>query len=183
VSGRAGNRGRRPSRDESALFRAVMHDVAPRRARAPLPEATPPSDPAPVRTTSAPAPRPAAQSSLPNLALGVFAGIDKRSALRLKRGQYPIEERLDLHGLIQAEAHQALNDFVAEAAHSGRRCVLVITGKGRRGRSGAPEGILQRMVPHWLNQPLLRRLILGAALAQPRHGGAGALYLLLRRRC
>ena len=115
---------------------------------------------------------------MPDLAPGACAGIDKRSALRLKRGQTPIEDRLDLHGMTQAEAHRALNDFVAEAADAGQRCVLVITGKGR----GGSEGVLRRMVPHWLNQAPLRPLILGVAQAQPRDGGSGALYLLLRRR-
>ena len=174
--------GRRPSRDESALFRSAMRDAAPRRADAPLPDAAPPPEKANARPARATAPVPGAPApvaaSLPDLAPGALAGIDKRSALRLKRGQTPIEERLDLHGMTQAEAHGALNDFVAEAAAGGRRCVLVITGKGR----GGSEGVLRRMVPHWLNQPPLRPLILGVAQAQPRDGGAGALYLLLRRR-
>ncbi len=173
--------GRRPSRDESALFRSVMRDVALRRTDAPLPDAGPPASaarakklkPAPFATEPAPA-----RAALPDLTPGAFAGIDKRSALRLKRGQTPIEDRLDLHGMIQAEAHRALNDFVAEAEAAGNRCVLVITGKGR----GGSGGVLWRMVPHWLNQAPLRSLILGVAQAQPRDGGSGALYLLLRRR-
>ncbi len=167
--------GRRPSRDESALFRSVMRDAAPRRADAPLPDARLPAPAAPPAEAAESAP---ARTALPDLTPGVFAGIDKRSALRLKRGQTPIEDRLDLHGMTQAEAHRALNDFVAEAAGAGQRCVLVITGKGRVGS----EGVLRRMVPHWLNQAPLRPLILGVARAQPRDGGSGALYLLLRRR-
>ena len=173
--------GRRPSRGESALFRSVMRDATPRRAAAPLPDAPPPGPAAaPEAPDSAPfAPGPAAaRTALPDLAPGAFAGIDKRSALRLKRGQTPIGDRLDLHGMTQAEAHRALNDFVAEAADAGHRCVLVITGKGR----GGTEGVLRRRVPDWLNQPPLRPLILGIAQAQPRDGGSGALYLLLRRR-
>ncbi len=182
MSGRTGERGRRASRDESTLFRTAMRDAAPRRADAPLPDAAPPASGARARETPAIAPAPAAPvpvaPALPDLAPGIFAGIDKRSALRLKRGQTPIEDRLDLHGMTQAEAHRALNGFVAEAAAIGHRCVLVITGKGRAGS----EGVLRRMVPHWLNQATLRPLILGVARAQPRDGGSGALYLLLRRR-
>ena len=60
----------------------------------------------------------------------------------------------------------------------GRRCVLVITGRGL-GPDG--PGVLKRAVPRWLAEAGLRRRILAVAAAQPRHGGAGALYLLLRR--
>ena len=171
--------GRRPSRDESWLFRSVMRGAVPRHADVPLPDAAPSAAAVPPvqapKPTSFAAARPVAP--LPDLAPGVFAGIDKRSALRFKRGQTPIEDSLDLHGMIQTEAHRALNDFVAEASGAGQRCVLVITGKGQ----GGSGGVLRRMVPHWLNQPSLRPLILGVAQAQPRDGGAGALYLLLRR--
>ena len=105
-------------------------------------------------------------------------GIDRANAERLKRGLHPIEARLDLHGRTQAEAHRELAEFVESAYRAGRRCVLVITGRGL-GPDG--PGVLKSAVPRWLAQPGLRRHILAIAAAQPRHGGAGALYLLLRR--
>ena len=108
-----------------------------------------------------------------------FAGIDRANAERLKRGLHRIEARLDLHGMTQAEAHGALSAFIAASRTAGRRCVLVITGRGL-GQNG--PGVLKSSVPRWLEKPELRRHILAIATAQPQHGGPGASYLLLRRR-
>jgi DNA-nicking Smr family endonuclease len=108
-----------------------------------------------------------------------FAGIDRANAERLKRGLHRIEARLDLHGMTQAEAHGTLSAFIAASRLAGRRCVLVITGRGL-GQSG--PGVLKSSVPRWLEEPELRRHILAIAPAQPQHGGPGATYLLLRRR-
>jgi DNA-nicking Smr family endonuclease len=107
-----------------------------------------------------------------------FCGIDRASAERLKRGRYLIEARLDLHGKTQAEAHHALAAFIHSSSRSGLRCVLIITGRGL-GPNG--PGVLKSTVPRWLEEAGLRRQILAIAPAQPRDGGAGALYLLLRR--
>ncbi len=90
-----------------------------------------------------------------------------------------IEGRLDLHGMTRERAHHALTAFLHRAHDRGARCVLVVTGKGM-GRDGG--GVLRRDVPHWLNQTGLRRMVLGIAHAQPRDGGEGALYVLLKRR-
>jgi DNA-nicking Smr family endonuclease len=75
-----------------------------------------------------------------------FAGIDRANAERLKRGLHRIEARLDLHGMTQAEAHAALSAFIAASRAAGRRCVLVITGRGL-GQSGL--GVLKSSVPRW----------------------------------
>jgi len=134
-------------------------------------------------------------SALPPLEPGRAAGLDRRSAERLRRGRLPIDARLDLHGLTQAEAHVALNGFLADAQAAGKRCVLVITGKGGRARddSGsewsdawaagrlAGEGVLRQAVPRWLDQPPNRARVIAVHGAQPRHGGGGALYVLLRK--
>ena len=114
----------------------------------------------------------------PELVPGKAAGLDKRNALRLKRGQLRPEAQVDLHGMTQAEAHADLNRFVAECQMSGLRTVLVITGKG----SIKDGGVLRRMVPRWLNQPSLRAMVVAIEQAVPRDGGLGAYYLLLRRR-
>jgi len=90
-----------------------------------------------------------------------------------------IEGRLDLHGMTRERAHHALKAFLFRAHDRGARCVLVVTGKGT-GRDGG--GVLRRDVPHWLNQAGLRHFVLGIAHAQPRDGGEGALYVLLKRR-
>jgi DNA-nicking Smr family endonuclease len=115
-------------------------------------------------------------------------GLDARSAEKLKRGRYPVEARLDLHGMTQDAAHSALTRFISAAAAQGLRCVLVITGKGWRRLAEAPEGgssaeigILRNAVPRWLNEQPTRAHILAFATAQQRDGGGGALYVLLRR--
>jgi DNA-nicking Smr family endonuclease len=112
-----------------------------------------------------------------DLSHGAATGLDKRSLARLRRGMLPIEGTIDLHGMTQAEAHGALHQFIAGAQQRGRRCVLVITGKGSHS-----EGVLRAAVPHWLNLPPTRGLVLAFAYATPAHGGAGALYVLLKRR-
>lgn len=159
-------------------------------ARKPAAKAGPPAPAAPAKPPERPAPPKAPKP--PELRPGEAAGLDRRTAERLRRGQVPIEARIDLHGQTQAEAHRALIAFVTGAHKAGRRCVLVITGKG--GPPGAPRdtgdgvmpdrerGILRRAVPRWLNEPDVRPLILSFAQAQPAHGGAGAFYVLLRRK-
>ncbi|HUH83193.1 MAG TPA: Smr/MutS family protein [Stellaceae bacterium] len=104
-------------------------------------------------------------------------GIDRRSAQRLRRGDRPIEARLDLHGMTQEEAHRALAGFVARAWSGERRTLLVITGKG-----GARGGVLRAAVPRWLGEAPNAGRVLAIAPAQPKDGGAGAFYVLLRRR-
>jgi len=116
---------------------------------------------------------------------GETAGMDRRTANRLRRGQLPIDGELDLHGFRQAQAHQTLDRFIEKAAREGRRCLLVITGKGacaevEKGWRGA--GVLREAVPGWLNDPVNRTRILSFCHAQPRDGGDGALYVLLKRR-
>ena len=104
--------------------------------------------------------------------------IDRRNWERLKRGQMPIERTLDLHGKTQTEAHDSLIRFLTMASATGLRCVLVVTGKG--GAEG--RGVLRRVVPRWLGELGNREKVLTYCPAQPRHGGDGALYVLLRRR-
>ncbi len=98
-----------------------------------------------------------------------------------------IEGRLDLHGMTQAEAERAVDRFLAAGAGAGKRCLLVITGKGSTARddvSVIPErvGVLRDAVPGWLAKSGNRRLIVATYPAARRHGGSGALYVLLRRR-
>lgn len=108
------------------------------------------------------------------LAHGESPGVDKRTANRLKKGRMAIDGKLDLHGLSQAEAHRALISFIENAYATQKRCVIVVTGKGR--------GILKDNVPRWLNDGLLRSRILSFSYAQQKHGGEGALYVLIKRR-
>lgn len=175
---------RRLAAEDAGLWQRAMRDVAPLPGRAPDRERLRPTRPAvapaavpavsPTRSSDAAAPTPPKPQPLPPLDRS--AGVDRATAERLKRGRYPVEAHLDLHGLTQAEAHRALSGFVGGSRRAGRRCVLVITGHGRM--SG---GVLKQAVPRWLGEPELRPHILAIASAQPRAGGSGALYVLLRR--
>jgi len=111
---------------------------------------------------------------------GQAPGLDKRTQMRLRRGQVVIEARLDLHGMTQSQAYDGVCRFLESARKNGRRAVLVITGKGLR-RDGQ-FGVLRSAVPRWLNEPPLRDWIKAFDYAAPRDGGEGALYVLLRRR-
>jgi len=162
-------RQRQPTPAEIDLWRRAMAEAEP------LGETPPAASPVPVPKALAHAPQVAhAPAALdPQRPIG----IDRRSWLRLKRGQVTIEQTVDLHGLTQEQAHERLGRFLAEAQQSGLRCLLVVTGKGL-----AHGGVLRHMVPRWLNEGPNRERVLAFAPAQPKHGGAGALYLLIRRK-
>ncbi len=178
-----------PAGDDEALWREVTRDVRPLGKRAPPPAPPPAPEPAPEGKKKAAPARPAARAprpppeprppELPPLVPGRPAGIDKRTAQRLRRGQLAIEATLDLHMHTQAQAHAALDAFVAGCRQRGLRCVLVITGKGRVSRDG---GVLRAEVPRWLDQSPNRARVLAVTPAQPKHGGGGALYVLLKRK-
>ena len=101
---------------------------------------------------------------------------DRSGERKIRRGQVTFQARIDLHGHTQTSADAALMRFVSQARSSGARTVLVITGKGRNS-----EGVLRRNVLHWLDSVSARDLVSGWAPAHPKHGGAGAFYLFLRR--
>lgn len=117
--------------------------------------------------------------------------LDRRTEEKLVSGNMPIEARIDLHGMTQAQAQRALTFFMEESVARGRRTVLVITGKGRGGAAAldtAPEdwfspkpGALRQNMPRWLEAPGIKPHILKVVEAQPKHGGAGAFYVYLRR--
>lgn len=103
-----------------------------------------------------------------------------------------IDARLDLHGLTQDRAKIALEQFIISSYVSGRRYLLVITGKGAPesehqrhldtgDRGLSPRGILKQRVPEWLRGAALDSLVLNVSPAQPKDGGSGALYVYLRK--
>jgi DNA-nicking Smr family endonuclease len=106
--------------------------------------------------------------------LGDYAGIDLNTAERFRKGNAPIDARLDLHGMTSEKAHHALIGFIERQAKLEKRRLLVITGKG--------SGILRDSLPRWLSAPAINKLILAFDVAQQKHGGAGAYYILLKRR-
>ena len=100
----------------------------------------------------------------------------------------PIDGRIDLHGRNQEQAHRLLEEFVLSSHARGKRCLLVITGKGKGGLTAQEAyahdlqpGILKQKVPQWLSMPPLGSIILKTYPAVPRDGGGGALYVYLKR--
>ncbi|MEW5772994.1 MAG: Smr/MutS family protein [Thermodesulfobacteriota bacterium] len=106
-------------------------------------------------------------------------GLDPRTVQQLRTGHFSWEAHLDLHGLNAEQAQFALLDFVRDQYNLGRRCVLLVTGRGLNSPGGAP--VLREAVRTWLTQDPLRRVVLAFVTALPRDGGAGALYVLLRK--
>ncbi len=98
----------------------------------------------------------------------------------MARGSTSIDARLDLHGLTQGEAHDALLQFLRRSARDGLRLVLVITGKGG-GSAHEGRGVLKRQVPMWLRLPGFAAFVIGFESAAISHGGEGAMYVRLRR--
>ncbi len=167
--------------DEARLFEAAMRGVAPLPGKTGEPESPPEPDAKQNRPAArAPGtPPPSRRAAMPELRPGVATDLDARTMERLRRGRVRPEARLDLHGLTQDEAHGALTRFIADSRRAGRRCVIVITGRGRSKLGG---GILREQTPRWLNLAPVRGNILGFAQAQPKDGGSGAIYVLLRKK-
>ena len=98
------------------------------------------------------------------------------------------DARIDLHGMTQGAAHRTLFAWLAMAHARGHRLVLVVTGKGNPKNDEnaswmmSEHGVLKQMVPRWLNEPELAGLIAHSRPAHAKHGGAGALYVYLRKR-
>jgi DNA-nicking Smr family endonuclease len=109
-----------------------------------------------------------------------LAPLGRRERSQLSKGKKEIEARLDLHGMTQARAHRALSGFLHQARGDGLTFVLIITGKGKIGAE-SERGVLRRQVPQWLSQPEFRTFVVGFEEAHIGHGGAGALYVRIRR--
>ncbi|EJZ20787.1 Smr/MutS family protein [Rhizobium sp. Pop5] len=110
---------------------------------------------------------------------GMHQPLERPVKRKIAKGRLALEARIDLHGLVQSEAHVILLDFLIRAHERGMRHVLVITGKGS---SMGSEGALKRAVPLWFSKPEFRYLISSYEPAAHHHGGEGALYIRLSRR-
>jgi DNA-nicking Smr family endonuclease len=186
---------RKPLRPEdAALWAAVTSDVVPLKGGKPLrfdalrhPRDIPPREHPARRRAAEPVfdlpPRqltPAPKS---------LSGLDGKRARRLQRGQLEVEGRIDLHGMTQDRAWRALGPFLANAQAMGKRVVLVVTGKGGAKKNDDLEppwteprtGILRDLVPQWLAESENSARVVAWHPASPKHGGEGALYVVLRR--
>jgi DNA-nicking Smr family endonuclease len=171
--------------EERKLWAHVARGVVPMKGRV-----LPLEPEAPENAAREPKPEPALRpaplplaSPKPNLL--PLVPLERKTLTGLRRGTRDVDARIDLHGLRQSEAHEALLRFLYRAQGKGHALVLVITGKGGTGRIGdlyEERGVLRRLVPHWLGLPDLRSLVIGFEEASAHHGGSGALYVRLRRR-
>ncbi|MGB1141989.1 MAG: DNA endonuclease SmrA [Halioglobus sp.] len=109
-------------------------------------------------------------------------GVQNGVFRKFKQGRYDTEARLDLHRMTVKVARRELFDFLQEAYRLGVRCVLVVHGKGESGGMKKAErersGILKGHVDHWLREI---DYVQAFHSAQPRHGGTGAVYVLLQK--
>lgn len=195
---------RKLSKDELELWRKVADQAErlhPRRTET----AVPPSASAPRAKDKAPArhetepfepfrlgqsakPAPGRNDLKPSVGERLSAApvqMDRKAFTRMKRGKLKPEARLDLHGMRVDRAHGALTQFILSSQAAGRRLVLVITGKGKRGDDSGPiptpRGVLKHQVPQWLSMPPLAQAVMQISQAHVTHGGEGAYYVYLRR--
>ena len=151
---------RRATKEERELFLAVISDQ-------------PPVKSAPARKHAA---TPAAKRSAPKTP----TGLDGNTRRKLTRGEIAPTAKLDLHGMTEAAAHRALSAFVLAAHRRGDRLALIVTGKGGASKDGG-RGVLKAMVPRWLEEAPMAKVIAEKRWAHIRHGGEGALYVYLRK--
>lgn len=111
---------------------------------------------------------------------GFVKGMDQKIFRQLKAGQYSPEAHLDLHGLNADQAYVSLLTFTRDQYYQGKRCLLLIPGRGINSPGGMP--VLKEELKSWLTRDPLKRVVLAFCTALPRHGGAGAIYVLLRQR-
>lgn len=163
--------------EDMKLFREVVSDAKPvvtKTLPPEIPSLAKASGGKPATGTYTPA-APAAPPPAPrNLRAG--DGVDTATLKKFQAGEMMMEAVLDLHGFTAEQASQKLNKFITDTFVRGSRCVLIITGKGEEG-----GGVLKREVPRWLESATLVQKILAISEARPKHGGQGALYVLLRR--
>jgi DNA-nicking Smr family endonuclease len=110
---------------------------------------------------------------------GHVIGLDPRVVRRLRRGEYSWQAHVDLHGMTVAAAHGEVERFVLGAVRDGHRCVLLVHGRGLNSKDQIP--VLKEGVKSWLARGRIGRHVLAFTSARPVDGGAGALYVLLRR--
>ena len=110
---------------------------------------------------------------------GLAPGVDRRLLRRLRRGEYAVQAHLDLHGLRSDEAKVATDAFIRDSQRGGRRCVLIVHGRGLRSKDHVP--VLKEKLVVWLSHGRIGKQVLAFATARPHDGGAGAVYVLLRR--
>lgn len=167
----------RVEQDESALFRTTVGAVQPIPEQNRIAPQRPPRK-AFVQHSASPMPiadllTDSCSGDAPEEFLS--NGLSRLSLRKLRRGGWPIQDRLDLHGYHSDAARMLLQEFLHDAARNGLRCVLVIHGKGMNSKGG--EAVLKLRARHWLMQ---HPGVLAYCDAPLREGGSGAVLVLLK---
>lgn len=163
--------------DDTALFRAAVGTVQPLAQQNRVTTRPAPRKPLP----RPPAPPPAVPDRLSDftgenvLDEYLSNGLSRMTLRKLRRGAWPVEDSLDLHGNHTDAARRLLQGFLHEASQRKLRCVLVIHGKGLNSKGG--EAVLRKLARHWLSQ---HALVMGYCDAPAKHGGSGAVLVLLK---
>jgi DNA-nicking Smr family endonuclease len=110
---------------------------------------------------------------------GRVSGLDPGVVRKLRRGEFAVQGHVDLHGMTREEAKRAVEGFLRSSRSAGKRCVLLVHGRGLHSKDQLP--VLKDALRTWLSTARFGRHVLAFATARPADGGAGALYVLLRR--
>jgi len=110
---------------------------------------------------------------------GCVHGFSRKLMDRLRKGEFPVQEHLDLHGLTKPEAEAKVRGFLLQSHQLGLRCVLLIHGRGLNSEDHIP--VLKERLPVWLSRGPVRKIVLAFSTARPYDGGTGAVYVLLKR--
>jgi len=111
---------------------------------------------------------------------GSVRGFSRKLMKKLRNGEFPVQDYIDLHGLTQQGAEASVRDFLLQSHKLGVRCVLIVHGRGLNSPDSFP--VLKERLPLWLNRGPVKKIVLAFATARPYDGGAGAVYVLLRKR-
>lgn len=196
----SGRGGRAIDPGEADLWSRATRAIEPVKAKPRVPSTETPAakrEASPVKAKPKPEPKaakpdhtaPAKAAAKTRPKAPPLADLDRRKVRQIASGKVEIDAKIDLHGERQRDARSRLRGFLLDAQARGCRTVLVVTGKGGNeapdrlaGLMGeAQRGVLRRNVPLWLAEPDLRAVVLGYTEAATRHGGAGALYVQLRK--
>jgi len=190
--------------EEAALWKRVIATVTPLKTTPAKPKPLPPQAPLPARAgqgvsasgkTASPPPAAVVPKASPKRAdarphpqpllkrEGLDATLDGSWDRKLSRGIISPESSIDLHGHNLSAAYDRLDRGLEQAIRQGDRVLLLITGKPPRPESERPHarGAIRAAVGNWLAASRHADRIAAVRTAHPRHGGSGALYIILRR--
>lgn len=177
--------------EDAALFLQAMGDAAkiPEKATRVSPVVPRPADQVPLATEDAESMAQLAElvtgegdfevSVDGSFVEGAVKGFDPGVLRKLRAGEFSYQATVDLHGMTREQARPELERFVQQARVAGHRCVLVVTGQGLHSEDQVP--VIKEHTQEWLTRGRPAKQVLAFCSALPRHGGAGALYVLLRR--